>query len=221
MGSTTNAVWCAGHKLIIAVDPGFGGTGVCMLTGDRLYRFTNVKSGEKGDARYADIASKCARNVLCWISDLRASARYREETYVSTVDVVIESPHAMGGQAGHASLMRGDVFTVAKLAGSIGTLLSVYTQSLLDEANVAHDDSSDSMDKRVPVVVHVHYPEVRLWKGQVSKETTQRRVLRDVKYALNFIKERNYKLSEKYPDHVFDAVGLGMWFFANRSLYEN
>lgn len=206
-----------GHDLIVAVDPGFGGTGLCMFTGGKLYRFTNVKSGEKGDARYADVACKCARHILSWISDLRAAARAKEETYVSYVDVVIESPHAMCGVKGNASLMRGDVFTVAKLAGSIGTLVATYVSSYLEE-EVPEDRK---YPEPRPVTVLVHYPEVRLWKGQVSKETTQRRVLRDVKYALNFIKERNYKLSEKYPDHVFDAVGLGMWFFANRSLYEN
>lgn len=206
-----------GHDLIVAVDPGFGGTGLCIFTGGKLYRFTNVKSGEKGDARYADIACKCARHILSWISDLRAAARTKEETYVSYVDVVIESPHAMGGVKGNASLMRGDVFTVAKLAGAIGTLITTYVSSYLEEE--VPEDRKCPLPR--PVTVLVHYPEVRLWKGQVSKDTTQRRVLRDVQYALNFIEERNYKLSEKYPDHVFDAVGLGMWFYANRSLYEN
>lgn len=206
-----------GHDLIVAVDPGFGGTGLCMFTGGNLYRFTNVKSGKTGDARYADVACKCARHVLSWISDLRAAARAKEETYVSYVDVVVESPHAMSGVKGNASLMRGDVFTVAKLAGAIGALVVTYVSSYLEDEVPEEGQLLASS----PATVLVHYPEVRLWKGQVSKETTQRRVLRDVQYALNFIKERNYKLSDRCPDHVFDAVGLGMWFFANRSLYED
>ena len=213
-----------GHKIVIAIDPGFGGTGVSMLVSGKLYRFTNVKSASVGDNRYGDIASKCARHVLDWINDLRAAACTKDETYVSVCDIVVESPHAMGGVAGHASLMRGDVFTVAKLAGAIGVLLLVYITSQCESDHVASIvcvENNGAPVEHCRTKIRLHFPEVRKWKGQVSKETTQRRVLRDVKYALDYIKDSHYKLSEKYPDHVFDAVGLGMWFCENGSEYEN
>ena len=202
---------CKGHAVVIAVDPGFGGTGICMMVGGKLYKFTNVKSTASGDERYTDIACKCARHVLSWISDLRAAARTADETYVSYVDIVIESPHAMSGKNGHAALMRGDVFKVAKLAGAIGALISVYTQAQLEDNRDIADESCSLYSYTVSV--RLHYPEVREWKGQTSKETTMRRVLRDVAYAHDYIKDKNSKLSTKYPDHVFDAVGIGMWFY--------
>lgn len=202
---------CKGHAVIIAVDPGFGGTGICMMVGGKLYKFTNVKSGASGDERYIDVACKCARHVLSWISDLRASARHVDETYVSFVDIVIESPHAMAGKAGHAALMRGDIFKVAKLAGAIGALISVYTQAQLEDNRILDEESKSVYSYAANV--RLHYPEVWQWKGQTSKDTTKRRVLRDVVYAHEYIKDSHYKLSDKYPDHVFDAVGIGMWFY--------
>lgn len=199
-----------GHNIVIGIDPGFGGTGVGLLIDGKLYAYDNVKPSALHDARYAEVASKCARIVLNWISDIMTTVITRGETYISNVDVVVESPHAMGGVAGHASLMRGDVFTVAKLAGAIGTLLHVYITNMLESD--AYVDIHTNGPYRKHIKIRTHYPEVRVWKGQVSKETTKRRVLRDVKYAIEFIKEKHYKLKDSHPDHIYDAVGLAMWF---------
>lgn len=199
-----------GHSIVIGIDPGFGGTGVGLLIDGKLYAYDNVKPSAAKDARYAEVASKCARIVLNWISDIMTTVLTRGETYIATVNVVVESPHAMGGAAGHASLMRGDVFTVAKLAGSIGTLLHVYITNMIESDE--YGEVLNDHPARKHTKINVHYPEVRVWKGQVSKETTKRRVLRDVKYAIEFIKEKHYKLKDSHPDHIYDAVGLAMWF---------
>lgn len=50
---------------------------------------------------------------------------------------------------------------------------------------------SESQGARVSVV------SPRAWKGQMSKEVVGRRVLR--------------ALGREYPDHVLDAVGMGLW----------
>ena len=193
-----------GHRLIVSVDPGFGGTGVCMFIDSQLYRFTNLKSGEEGNARYIDVASRCARNVLNWINDFRAVALYP----ISRVDVVVESPHAMGGASGHASLARGDVFTVAKLAGAIGTVIALYVGTLMEDL---YEGSTR---------VYLSYPEVREWKGQTPKDVTKKRVLRDIEYATAYIKTKKFRLESAYPDHIFDAAGLGMWFIKENDICE-
>lgn len=198
-----------GHKVVVSVDPGFGGTGLCMFVEGKLYKFNNIKCKKEDNERYIEISSKCAKTAVAWLSDLRAAGRYLGETYIQQFDIVIESPHAMGGAKGNASLGRGDVFKVAKLAGAIGVTMWLYVQNYLDGQETVPD-------------IQLHYPEVRQWKGQVSKETTQRRVLRDVEYALNYIVENKYKLRQEYPDHVFDAAGIGMWFVREkRSSYED
>lgn len=188
-------------KIVISVDPGFGGTGICMFVDGLLYKFSNVKSGKEDTDRYADVASKCAKHVLSWLSDLTAVSMCRADAEISSIAIVIESPHAMGGVKGLASLGSGDVFKVAKLAGAIGAVTQLYVEN-----NIECTDFFG-----VPNV-HLYFPEVRTWKGQVSKDTTQRRVLRDVKYATEYIKDRHYKLKPEYPDHVFDAAGIGLWF---------
>lgn len=200
------------NKLVIAVDPGFGGTGICMLIDGKLYKFSNVKSSKEGDDRYLDVASKCCRHALDWINDIRAAATCLDETKISEVDIVIESPHMMGGVAGHASLARGDVFKVAKIAGAIGVLLATYIASRLTDV----EELYFTHDSIIETPVRLHYPEVREWKGQLPKDVTKKRVLRDVQYAHAYIKDKKYKLMEKYPDHIFDAVGLGMWFVENK-----
>lgn len=195
-----------GNKVVISIDPGFGGTGICMFVNKELYRFSNIKSGKKSTERYVEIACKCSQNAIAWLSDLTSSATCREESYISYVDIVIESPHAMGGVKGNASLARGDVFKVAKLAGAIGVTLYMYIQNYLDTQYCVFKASEAAYQ------LALYYPDVRVWKGQVSKETTKRRVLRDVKYAYKFIKDPRYKLKPEYPDHVFDAAGIGLWF---------
>lgn len=185
-------------KVVLSVDPGFGGTGICMFVDGKLYKFNNIKCKHEGNERYVEVASKCAKHAMAWISDLLVAS---QGSKIKSFDIVIESPHAMGGVKGNASLGRGDVFKVAKLAGAIGVTAYLYVQTYLDDSA---EMSSTS--------IRLHYPEVRTWKGQLSKETTQRRVLRDVKYAVEYIKDSKYKLKEEYPDHVFDAAGIGLWF---------
>lgn len=195
-----------GHRVVFSIDPGFGGTGICMFVNKELYKFANVKTSKDNTERYVDVTSKCAQHALAWLSDLTASATCREETYISYVDIVIESPHAMGGVKGNASLARGDVFKVAKLAGAIGVVMYLYIQNHLDTQYCVFKANEAAYQ------LALYYPEVRAWKGQVSKDTTQRRVLRDIKYAHRYIKDKRYKLDPKYPDHVFDAAGIGLWF---------
>ena len=190
-----------GHSVVFSIDPGFGGTGLCMFVNKKLYKFSNIKSGKSDTDRYVDIASKCATHAMAWISDLLSAASSKEEMFIRRISIVIESPHAMGGVKGRASLMRGDVFKVAKLAGAIGAVMHLYLESYTEGRMWCADTD-----------IHIYYPDVRAWKGQVTKETTQRRVLRDVTYAVEYIKDRHYKLKPEYPDHVFDAAGIGLWF---------
>lgn len=196
-----------GHKIVIAIDPGFGGTGMAMFVGKRLYKFHNVKTSEEKEARYKDVASKCVRTVLNWCNDLKAVARDAEESLISDVAIIIESPHVFNGAKGAAALGRGDVFTVAKLVGAISVLLETHLESYLEAQDIAYR-------------IIVKHPEPRKWKGQAPKNVTKRRVLRDVKYATDFIVKTLYKLKPEFPDHIFDAVGLGMWWIKqNEDLY--
>lgn len=202
-----------GHDIVVSVDPGFGGTGICMFVSGALYRFHNIKYKKEGTERYVEIASRCAKAVVSWLSNLRAAARIPDELYVRSVHIVIESPHAMGGVRGNASLGSGDVFKVAKLAGALGVTTYLYVQTYLDEQAVQFDVVHE------PASINLYYPEVRAWKGQTSKATTKRRVLRDVVYCREFIHDRKYKLESAYPEHIFDAAGLGLWFI--KQLKEN
>lgn len=195
------------HKVVIAVDPGFGGTGLAMLIDGMLYRFTNVVEKTKEDNRYAELSQKCAALSIEWLYELENRiALYSDKVGIDRVDVVIESPHAMRGVKGIASLLRGDVFKVAKLAGAVGAMIHSYVSHGLNEERAN---------------VKLHFPEVRQWKGQLTKTVTRRRVLRDVKYAIKYIKHESYELKEKYPSHIFDAVGLGMWFVSHEVENEN
>ena len=195
-----------GHEVVVSVDPGFGGTGICMYVSGKLYRFHNIKFKKEGTERYVEIASRTAKTIMWWLSDLRAAARIPDEMYVKAFHLVIESPHAMGGVKGRASLGSGDVFKVAKLAGAIGAVGMLYAQSYLDEQSLQFDVVHE------PAKMALYYPEVRAWKGQISKATTKRRVLRDVVYDDVYTPNRKYKLTTAFPEHIFDAAGLGMWF---------
>lgn len=186
------------HNMVIAVDPGFGGTGVCVFLDKLLYSCSNIKSLKNDTDRYVDISEQCEKFVGDCIDDLRRDGAYNfSYDYIKSVDIVIESPHAMGGVKGHASLAKGDVFKVAKLAGAIG--FAIYR---------AVDWSTETLDmEAVRPKIHIYYPEVRAWKGQVSKETTKRRVLRDIRY----FDVRN-KLPSRCTEHIYDAAGIGLWF---------
>lgn len=191
--------------VVLSVDPGFGGTGLAMFVDGGLYKFANIREKDKTDDRYVEVSNRCISSAIAWLVDL--SAVQTIYTHIGfTIDIVIESPHAMGGVKGLASLLRGDVFKVAKLAGAIGASMSI----LLDQALAPY-----------PIDMSLHYPEVRRWKGQLPKDVTKKRVLRDVVYANKYITSKHYELTEDLPSHIFDAVGLGMWYIKQGDTYEN
>lgn len=193
-----------GHRVVISIDPGFGGTGLAMFVGSRLYRFKNIKTTEEKDARYKDVASRCVRKVLQWFDDLKAAAREPDEENIVDVSVVIESPHLFDGPKGIAAAGMGAVFMVARLVGAIAVLMETHLDSYLAAQDCSYR-------------ILMAYPEPRVWKGQMSKAATKYRVLKKVKYATDYILHTLYKLNDGMPDHVFDAVGMGMWYIKEHS----
>lgn len=179
------------HSIVISVDPGFGGTGICIFVDKLFYRCYNIKSNKTDTDRYIDICKQAYDLISDALYDLYIQEEYE---YIKYANIVIESPHAMGGVKGNASLGRGDVFKVAKLAGALG-------YSLYSAVDIA------SQNNFYTEFIHLYYPEVRAWKGQVSKDTTKRRVLRDIRYF-----DVHHKLPSKCTEHVYDAAGIGLWF---------
>ena len=181
------------HSMIMSVDPGFGGTGVSIFVDGKLYDFANIKSSKKDTMRYIDISAQCEQFVENAIESLHRCVGY---SHMDRIDILIESPHAMGGVKGYASLTKGDVFKVAKLAGAIGVVL--------------YDSVDHNYGGQFPAPkIKLHYPEVRVWKGQVPKETTKRRVLRDVRYFDDICE---MQMANQLPSHIYDAIGIGLWF---------
>lgn len=203
------------HKwVVISIDPGFGGTGLCMFINKKLYRYTNIKTKAAGIDRFQDIAVQCGSTVLEWLDYAVSASKNIYDAHISRIDVAIESPHAFGGAVGAAALGRGDVFSVAKLVGALTAVLHLRLTSFVDQQDTLEYVNAQHLGT---VKFTIHHPEVRVWKGQASKETTERRVLRDIEYAKEYIPGTLsvYKLFHGLPDHIFDAAGLGLWVVKN------
>lgn len=200
--------------VLVSIDPGFGGTGMCMYVNKRLYRYANIKSKAAGMDRYYDISCMCGRLFVEWLEYMISASANALEAHIDRFDVVIESPHAFGGAKGAAALGRGDVFSVAKL---VGALTYMFYDKISGYISRQQALECIHAGKQYASKYAIHHPEVRCWKGQTSKDTTERRVLRDVVYAKEYIPGtlKNYELFHGLPDHVFDAAGIGLWAIKN------
>jgi len=192
------------RRFIVSVDPGFGGTGIALFLDGALYDYVNMGCKEKDDLRYVFLPQNCADWVTQNIDDICSAIHKREGERRFNLDVVVEDPHAMSGVGGRASLLRGDVFKVSKLAGAIGALICYQAAGIKCTAYKI-------------VGIGLHYPKVRTWKGQTKKDVTKRRVLRDVKLHQG----AKIKLNDDEPSHIYDAIGLGLWFIKTEVEYEN
>lgn len=192
------------HRFVVSVDPGFGGTGIALFLDGALYDYVNMGCKEKDDLRYVFLSQNCVDWVTQNIDDICFDVYKREGERRFNLDVVVEDPHAMSGAGGRASLLRGDVFKVSKLAGAIGAM--ICSRAALIQYSAYRIAG-----------LGLHYPKVRTWKGQTKKDVTKRRVLRDVKLH----QRAKIKLDDNEPSHIYDAIGLGLWFIKTEVEYEN
>jgi len=116
------------------------------------------------------------RRAEDWTERAHAMKELIEARIEGATHVLVEWPEFRGGSAlGHAAAARDDV---SKLAFLCGMIFGIH-----------------------PNVIPVP---VSKWKGQLKKETVNKRIERSIGH--------HAKNGEQFSSHSWDAVGIGLWF---------
>lgn len=170
-------------KVFMSVDPGVGGTGVAVWELDKI--------GDEVAPIHTEVIKPgrvhAHSTTERWMKKTQAvygmfSLFLQEWNDVGAV--YIEQPQFFGSAGGVAASA-----DVVKLSMLIGTLIGAATAKGAS-----------------PVLVPVN-----VWKGQLPKDVTQRRVIR---YLKKCTPAGNYYVTLTQgcaPDHLYDAIGIGCY----------